>query len=163
MRLVRVRREFCIGCGLCRVQCEAHHAGGEDVAKVLKHRSAPALGGIRIERRDTECMSVRCQHCIDAPCVDACLTGAMHRDAATGLVLVQEDKCVGCGTCMVVCPFGAIRTDPVSGKAVKCDGCLDRDVPRCVDVCPTGALISVDVPRETTTIPAGSALHPVVV
>ncbi len=163
MRRVRVRQEFCIGCGLCRVHCEAHHAGGDDIAKVLKNRPFPAVGGIRIEQREIECISVRCQHCEDAPCIDACLTGAMHRDEPTGLVLVDSEKCIGCGTCMLVCAFGAIRIDPASGKAVKCDGCRDREIPRCVSVCPNGALVVEEVVQAVAAVPAAGDRHPILV
>jgi len=163
MRRVRVRQEFCIGCGLCRVHCEAHHAGGDDIAKVLKNRPFPAVGGIRIEQREIECISVRCQHCADAPCVDACLTGAMHRDEPTGLVLVDSEKCIGCGTCMLVCSFGAITKDPATGKAVKCDGCQDREIPRCVSVCPNGALVVEEVIQAVAAVPAAGDRYPILV
>ena len=151
MRRVLVREEMCIGCGLCRVVCEAHHAGGEDLVKAFKNRSAPPAGGIRVEQNEDRCISVRCQHCADAPCIEACLTGALYRDEQSGLVLVDQDKCIGCGTCMLVCPFGAIRKDEQTGIIVKCDGCLDREIPRCVAVCPNGALVIV---KETAEIPS---------
>jgi carbon-monoxide dehydrogenase iron sulfur subunit len=144
MRRVLVRDDLCIGCGLCRVFCEAHHCGNDDPLKAFKGRPAPPAGGIRVEHIGPHCLSVRCQHCDDAACIDACLTGAMHRDLASGLVLIDEDTCIGCGTCMMVCPYGAIRMDEQTHKAVKCDGCLDREVPRCVSVCPNGALITVE-------------------
>jgi carbon-monoxide dehydrogenase iron sulfur subunit len=156
MRRVLVREELCIGCGLCRVHCEAHHAGGDDLVKALKKRSTPAVGGIRIEQSGIQCLSVRCQHCEDAPCVDACLTGALYRDETSGLVLVDEEKCIGCGTCSLVCPYGAIQKDDLSGKAVKCDGCTDREVPRCVSVCPNGALVVVEDEKLVAVAQAAS-------
>ena len=150
MRRVVVREEMCIGCGLCRVVCEAHHAGGDDLVKTLKKRSAPPAGGISVERCGDVSISVRCQHCADAPCIEACLTGALHRDEDSGLVLIDQEKCIGCGTCTLVCPFGAIRKDQESGKMVKCDGCFDIETPRCVSICPNGALVVVE---ETADIP----------
>ncbi|MBN1151906.1 MAG: 4Fe-4S dicluster domain-containing protein [Dehalococcoidia bacterium] len=138
-----VREELCIGCGLCRVYCEAHLAGNDDPWKALKKRTVPPAGGIRIEQSGPLSVSVRCQHCEEPACVDACLTGAMHR-RDDGAVLIDSEKCIGCGTCMLVCPYGAISKDPLTGKAVKCDGCLDREIPRCVSVCPNGALVVVD-------------------
>jgi carbon-monoxide dehydrogenase iron sulfur subunit len=144
MRRVLIREELCIGCGLCRVACEAHHAGNDDPVKALKHRVAPPAGGIRIEQCGSHSVSVRCRQCAEPVCVEACLTGAMHRLDDAGPVLIDPDKCIGCGTCMLVCPYGAIARDMATGKAVKCDGCLDREVPRCVSVCPNGALIVRD-------------------
>ena len=151
MRRVLVKEDLCIGCGLCRVQCETHHSGrgDDDIVKAFKKRAVPPTGGIRIEQSGIQCLSVRCQHCDDAPCVEACLTGALHRDEESGLVLIDSEKCIGCGTCTLVCRYGAIARDQATGKAVKCDGCLDRDVPRCVSVCPTGALVV----SETTFSP----------
>lgn len=160
MRKVLVREEFCIGCGLCRVYCEAHHAGNDDPLKALKNCAAPHAGGIRIEQHDSLSVSVRCQHCAEPACIEACLTGAMHRLEDDGPVLIDSDKCIGCGTCMLVCPYGAISRDSVSGKAVKCDGCLDREIPRCVSICPNGALIVVDGVREPAISAAtGSRPH----
>jgi len=156
MRRVLVREELCIGCGLCRVHCEAHHAGGDDLVKALRDRSTPAVGGVRIEQSGIQCLSVRCQHCADAPCVDACLTGALYRDETSGLVLVDQEKCIGCGTCSLVCPYGAIRKDELTGKAVKCDGCTDREIPRCVSVCPNGALVVVEFEESPEAVEAAS-------
>jgi carbon-monoxide dehydrogenase iron sulfur subunit len=155
MRRVVVRDDLCIGCGLCRVFCEAHHAGNDDPLKALKHRHAPPAGGIRVEQSGPQCISVRCRHCDDAPCIDACLTGAMHRDEESCLVLVDDARCIGCGTCMLVCPYGAIRKDEETNRAVKCDGCLDRDVPRCVSVCPNGALVTVEQSGVLVATPHG--------
>lgn len=146
MRRVLLREELCIGCGLCRVYCEAHHAGNDDPLKSLKKRIAPPAGGIRVERSGSRCLSVRCRHCSHATCIDACLTGAMYRDERTGLVLIDADRCIGCGTCMLVCPLGAIRRDEETGRAVKCEGCQDLDVPRCMSACPNGALIVAEEP-----------------
>ena len=144
MRRVVVREEFCIGCGLCRLQCEVYHAGREDIVKAFKKNRTAPTGGIRIEQSGMHCLSVRCQHCEDAPCVEACLTGALHRDEESRLVLIDDNKCIGCGTCMLVCPTGAISRDGETSKAVKCDSCIDRDVPRCVSVCPNAALVVTD-------------------
>jgi len=163
MRRVLVREEFCIGCGLCRVYCEAHHAGDDDPLKALKKRTAPAAGGIRIERDGPECLSVRCQHCEDAACIEACLTGAMHRLEPGGPVLIDTEKCIGCGTCMLVCPYGAISRDLATGKVVKCDGCLDREVPRCVSICPNGALVVEEDVPEPAISPATGSRHQMLV
>jgi len=163
MRRVLVREELCIGCGLCRVHCDAHHAGGDDLVKALRDRSTPAVGGIRIEQSGIQCLSVRCQHCENAPCVAACLTGALHLDESSGLVLVDHEKCIGCGTCMLVCPYGAISKDESSGKIVKCDGCTDRDVPRCVSVCPNGALVAVESESAAAVEAASGSRRPILV
>jgi len=65
----------------------------------------------------------------------------MTKDKKTGVVSVNEQKCIGCMTCLAVCPFGCIKT----GKfAVKCDLCQGEDEPACVKNCPNRALVYVD-------------------
>jgi carbon-monoxide dehydrogenase iron sulfur subunit len=90
-------------------------------------------------------LAVRCQHCVDAPCVAACLTAAMHRDPEAGTVLVDPTRCMGCWTCVLVCPYGAVFPDEARGIAVKCDLCPDRVQPACVEACPNGALVLEEV------------------
>jgi carbon-monoxide dehydrogenase iron sulfur subunit len=69
----------------------------------------------------------------------------MHREAKTGVVAVDQDRCIGCWMCVVTCPFGAVTADPGTGKALKCDLCAARGAmglgPACVDACPTGAMV----------------------
>lgn len=162
MKRVLVREEMCIGCGLCRVVCEAHHAGNDDLVKALKNR-ASRVGGIRIEQNGPRSVSVRCRQCAEPACVEACITGAMHRLEDNGPVLVDSEKCIGCGTCTLVCPLGAVHIDQQTGKAIKCDGCHDRDVPRCVSVCPNGSLVTLEMPPESISATARKSPNPLLV
>jgi len=69
----------------------------------------------------------------------------MTRDEETGLVMHDKEKCMGCWTCVMVCPYGALRMD-VSGKVVaKCDLCMNQDTPACVANCPNAALVVKEV------------------
>ena len=73
------------------------------------------------------------------------MVGAMHRDEETGAVLCDEDRCVGCWMCVMVCPFGAIQRNLVGNKvASKCDLCYGEEMPVCVANCPNEALTFVD-------------------
>jgi carbon-monoxide dehydrogenase iron sulfur subunit len=86
-----------------------------------------------------------CRHCDDAPCMHACISGAIHRDE-DGVVRTNADKCIGCWTCVMVCPYGVIGRHLEEHKAYRCDRCPDRDIPACVSACPTGALVYQSVP-----------------
>jgi carbon-monoxide dehydrogenase iron sulfur subunit len=81
-----------------------------------------------------------------------CPTGAILRDTSTNIVLVDEQKCIACAMCAMVCPFDVITFYPsLLNKlaATKCDHCIERqsrgDIPACVDACKTGALVFGDI------------------
>ena len=56
-----------------------------------------------------------CLHCADAPCVTVCPTGASYKRVEDGIVLVNEDDCIGCGLCAWACPYGAREMDRRGG------------------------------------------------
>ena len=87
-------------------------------------------------------MPIVCNQCEPAPCIDACPTNARSRDEEPGRVVVNYDRCIGCKTCVVVCPFGAASFDPVAGRIISCDLCDGS--PICADLCETQALQYVD-------------------
>jgi len=70
----------------------------------------------------------------------ACIAGAISRSPA-GVVETDADKCIGCWTCVMVCPYGVIGRHLEEHKAYRCDRCPDRETPACVNACPTRALI----------------------
>jgi carbon-monoxide dehydrogenase iron sulfur subunit len=65
----------------------------------------------------------------------------MHRDPANGRVNIDSEKCIGCWTCIIACPYGALTRDAKSNTVVKCDLCPGQDVPVCVANCPNEALV----------------------
>jgi carbon-monoxide dehydrogenase iron sulfur subunit len=87
-------------------------------------------------------MAIQCRHCEDPICVYACITGAMSKDPATGIVRFDQSRCIGCGTCVLMCPNGAVQLDDRGRRvALKCEMCRDRGFPSCVEHCPNDALI----------------------
>ena len=96
----------------------------------LPEEAPRAMPRLLVEEEGPLSFAMQCRHCEDAPCLEACITGAMHRDEETGAVLCDEDKCVGCWMCVMVCPFGAIQRN-VSGRkaASKCDLCYGEEMP----------------------------------
>jgi carbon-monoxide dehydrogenase iron sulfur subunit len=141
MRWVYVRQDVCMGCGLCAVYCAVAHSTSEDLIKAFKKERPRPVARIRVERTNGLFLPMQCRQCPDSPCVNACLTGAMYKDTMTGFVGVDPDKCSGCWTCIMVCPYGAIRRDVDAGIVAKCDLCAGRDVPACVANCPNEALV----------------------
>jgi Fe-S-cluster-containing dehydrogenase component len=90
-----------------------------------------------------------CLHCETPACVTVCPTGASYKRAEDGIVLVDEDKCIGCKLCSWACPYGAREYSAVEGVMKKCTLCVDRIYnthldeadrqPACVQACPTRA------------------------
>jgi carbon-monoxide dehydrogenase iron sulfur subunit len=144
MKRVYVKEEVCIGCRLCEVYCQVEHSQSKDLIKAFRGRTPRPLSRLRVEEKGPISFSVCCQQCDEAPCVYACLTGALSRDPVRGVIKVDEERCVGCWTCILVCPFGAIRQDTNRGRIAKCDLCAGKDEPACVTNCPNEALVYVE-------------------
>ena len=149
----------CIGCHACVLACKAENSTGPGIfwSKVADEEEGqyPSVRRYFLPKL--------CMHCQEAPCVEVCPTGASHqRD--DGIVLVDPEKCVGCGYCIVACPYGArylnegqtgyfkegLTPNEVLGYAKhklgvveKCTFCVDRveqgQEPACVKVCLTKA------------------------
>jgi formate dehydrogenase iron-sulfur subunit len=88
-----------------------------------------------------------CFHCTDANCIEACPvepTKAMMRNPHTGTVMVNQERCIGCGACEDACPYGVPHIDEDAEKSRKCTGCVDRVAnnlePACSKNCPTDAI-----------------------
>lgn len=124
----------CTGCRLCELICSVRH----------DHVSNPARSRIRIIKWEAEGIYVplSCQQCEDAPCGMACPAKAISRNTDMGRVEIDYDKCIGCRTCVSVCPFGAMHFVATDRKVIKCDLC-DGD-PQCVRFCDTKAVSLVD-------------------
>lgn len=89
-------------------------------------------------------MSDVCKHCANAPCQEACPTGAIIR-TEFDTVYIQQDICNGCGYCVVACPWGVIaRDDHGDFLTHKCTLCYDRlkdgMEPACAKACPTDSI-----------------------
>ncbi len=85
-----------------------------------------------------------CQHCSDPGCVKVCPAGAIYKDEETGMVTVDDSKCIGCQRCSMACPYDVPRYYGPKGKINKCTGCVDRIKhgmkPACVATCQPNAL-----------------------
>ncbi len=147
MRAIFCRIDRCLGCKACEIACAVEHSE----SKVLKEaigEDPPPVSRVRVYGVDTKgghtgirCFPLRCRHCEEPACVEACIAGAIVMDGEVGIVRFDKERCVGCWSCTMVCPFGAVLRRPDSGYAIACDHCGDRGFPACVEVCPTRALI----------------------
>jgi len=136
----------CVGCRACEVACAEKHLGDVDISKAGEEALLYARRmHVGIAMGGTKPMPIQCRHCEDPTCLFACITGAMHRDPNTGMVLVDEEKCVGCWTCLKMCSFGTIMVDPINHRVLKCDKCYMERPPACVEACPNDVLILEEV------------------
>lgn len=143
MKRVYAREQYCAGCKLCEVHCiVAHSEYPNDIVKAFKKQQPRPKARVVVEENRPVTFALQCRHCEEAYCVKSCITGAMHRDEA-GVVKNNEERCVGCWTCILACPYGAIVQDDKGKKvAAKCDLCSDLgSEPACVQNCPNGALV----------------------
>ncbi|MSP67280.1 MAG: 4Fe-4S dicluster domain-containing protein [Alphaproteobacteria bacterium] len=152
--------DTCVGCHACAVACKEWNAGGYHAPLTDERPYAAAPSGIWFNRIHSFEVSggdgprlvhfpKSCLHCDDAPCVTVCPTGASYKRAEDGIVLVEEDLCIGCKLCSWACPYGAREYDSTAGVMKKCTLCIDRiynetldevdRVPACVAVCPVSA------------------------
>ena len=141
----------CIGCHACTTACKSEHQVPVGVNRTWVKQVEK--GEFPNTRRLFSVM--RCNHCTDAPCVEICPVEALFfRD--DGIVDFDNDRCIGCKSCMQACPYDALYIDPETNTAAKCNYCAHRvDVglePACVNVCPEHAIISGDMDDSNSEI-----------
>jgi carbon-monoxide dehydrogenase iron sulfur subunit len=144
---ITLNSDKCLGCRACEMACAVAHSLSKELLAAVMEDPAPAARVRVVVGKKGENAALRCVHCNKPKCVEACEVGALSRDEQTGLVLLDEEKCVGCLECVEACPFDAIfvvREGQDNQAVIKCDLCADRqqagEGPACVEACPTGAL-----------------------
>lgn len=123
MEKILIQPDICDGCLDCEEACAQLHG----------------CSRIIIREIDDEYYPIICQHCEDAPCEIICPTEAISEEG------INQERCIGCGLCMMVCPFGAIVIH--DSKAHKCDQCPHLDTPACIKACSKRAISLVDTDR----------------
>lgn len=130
----------CTGCDACTVACQI----ANQLPAEIQWREVRTFNELHVPAVEMIDLSMACNHCHDAPCMQQCPALAYHRDDETGAVLINAEACIGCGYCVWVCPYGAPRIDTDKGVMTKCNMCNDKVLaggqPACVTSCPTGAL-----------------------
>ena len=129
-KTLHIDYQKCTGCRLCELVCAVSHDG----------ISNPARSRIRVMKWEAEGLYIpmSCQQCQDAPCMNVCPVKAITRDEQLGRISVDYDACIGCRSCVGVCPFGAMSFNSIDKQVFKCDLC-DGD-PQCVRFCDVKAV-----------------------
>ncbi len=146
-----IDNRMCIGCHACTVACKSEF----DVPLGVNRTHVKYIEKGEFPHNTREFSVHRCNHCADAPCVEICPTTALHT-RADGIVDFDNDRCIGCKSCMQACPYDALYIDPETNTAAKCNYCAHRIdggyEPACVIVCPVEAIISGDLDDSNSKI-----------
>jgi TPP-dependent indolepyruvate ferredoxin oxidoreductase alpha subunit len=119
----------CVGCDICEYTCSWEK---EKVFNPSKSR----IRSLRFNQISNAAMV--CRICTETPCIGACPKNALGQSNESGVIIVDEEKCNGCGWCIEACKFGAVTIHPTSKKALICDKCNGE--PKCIQTCPESAL-----------------------
>lgn len=121
--------EKCDGCGVCELVCSASkdNAFNPRTSRIKTVKIEPLIDA-----------ALACRLCEKPACVRCCPQNALKQDAETGVIIVDEVRCDGCGWCVEVCDFGALTLHPDKKIVVVCDLC--EGDPICTKLCPRQAL-----------------------
>lgn len=136
--------EKCYGCMSCVIACaEENHVPLNSFRTKVKRVTES-----KKDKGKVTFVPVQCNHCENPTCVKPCPVGATYK-GPDGLVVIDNDVCIGCGKCVKACPYNARFLDPIKGIANKCSFCDHRiysgKLPACVESCPTSAKIFGDL------------------
>jgi len=132
----------CIGCRTCEVACVLAHSQDGSVEKLTVANFCSRLKVMTTAKVTTP---IQCRQCEDAPCVKACPKKVLIQEDHS--VQVVANACIGCKSCIMACPYGAIEiasVDTGGVEVIKCDLCRHHEGgPACIKVCPTKALYKI--------------------
>jgi len=136
-KLIVIDHEKCTGCRQCEMVCSVFHTGA----------SNPSRSRIKVVKWEhVGCyLPMTCQSCEKPFCVEVCPTKACHMDEENQRVTIDKDKCIGCKTCIIACPFGAPLYDTTEKVSIKCDYCDGN--PQCVVFCTVKAVDYIEADR----------------
>ena len=150
----------CIGCHACTVACKEEH----NIAVGVNRTWVKYIEKGHYPDTRRHFAVLRCNHCDDAPCIEICPTIALFR-RSDGIVDFDNERCIGCKSCMQACPYDALYIDPDRNTAAKCNFDASRVEmgykPACEVVCPTQAILSGDLDNPNSTISKRIAMEKV--
>ncbi len=160
----------CIGCHTCVVACKAeNNTYPQSSPIVMKGITAEKVNWRVLFERETgvyptprrEFITMSCHHCNEPACLKSCPVNAISKRSSDGLVLIDQDKCIGCRYCEWSCPYGAPKFNNNTGKVEKCTFCAHRLAvglqPACVTTCVGRALEVIHNPKSVGEAPEGFA------
>jgi tetrathionate reductase subunit B len=143
----------CIDCRACMVSCSLENKVPDNHTRIWVHDLGVKGNYPNLSRTF---VPYNCMHCENPPCTQVCVSGATYKDPTNGLVLVDQEACIGCGYCVEACPYNARYLDEKRGVVDKCNGCIQRlNVglkPACVATCLGGARMFGDLNDPTSEV-----------
>ncbi|HJO93514.1 MAG TPA: 4Fe-4S dicluster domain-containing protein [Victivallales bacterium] len=152
-KIILVDIDKCMGCHTCKLSCALEHSKSSNLSEAIfeKNRTVPR---IFIEKINDKCVPIQCMHCDNAPCIAVCPSHAVSRKNDKSPVTINNDRCIGCHECIIICPFGVIKNGPDGKSLIKCDLCIKRledgKDPACVESCPTKAIKYLSIKEVNT-------------
>jgi tetrathionate reductase subunit B len=126
----------CIDCRACLVACSVENNVPLTHTRIWVHDQGIQGDWPNLSRTF---IPYNCMHCDNPPCTEVCVSGATYKDPVSGLVLVDQEACIGCGYCVEACPYGVRYIDQARGVVDKCNACAQRlEIglePACVATC----------------------------
>jgi carbon-monoxide dehydrogenase iron sulfur subunit len=151
-KAIVVNIEKCLACKSCEIACALVHSKSKVLEEAVAESPKPQRM-VTVEAADEFAVPIQCRHCEAPPCIEICPTGAIQRQNKESPVTVDQDLCIGCKLCMLICPFGVLQIGPEGRAIIKCDMCLERlekgQEPACVEACPTKAMKLVSLKEFT--------------
>jgi protein NrfC len=142
-----IRQDRCIDCERCLEACtKTNHVPPYGYRTNILERESP-----KAAEQKREFIPVLCNQCNNPPCVTGCPTKATYKDKSNGIVMMTYDKCIGCKTCMVACPYNARYFNEERRAVDKCNFCYDSRLSKgltttaCAEACPAGVRIFGDL------------------
>lgn len=148
-----INTKKCVGCYACRVACQMVNGLESDEAFIKFDEMEQGV----YPNVYAEVVPVQCMHCEDAPCEAVCPTHATYT-TDSGVVLVDEERCIGCKYCMAACPYQVRVHNEKTGTVDKCRFCTvsaetsGTKMCSCVEACLTGARIFGDLDDPASDI-----------
>lgn len=147
----------CLDCKACVLACQQRNSVPYGLSRNWIRKSPDSQSPLGSAFQPGACM-----HCDRPLCVEACPTRATYK-AADGSVVIDAERCIGCGGCIEACPYDARFKHPHTGIADKCDYCrasTPGQTPACVQVCPVQCRLFGDLESPSDPVVRALAEHP---